>query len=464
MSSETQITEPCGRKRWPFLSRRVVLSALMLLGLMAVVIWRQTADSADIGEPFDVQSVASISIPDDQNAFTYYRRAAQRFVNEPMKMSVDSSPHLLLSANDQEVLEQGFESANDDCRKWLEANRQALDLWRRGSECSQAIEIKPEELGLLKLPETSPPLDLSRLALLEAARLTAKGSPAQAWEWYRATLRCGRHLGMHAGGIGRLVGKLIHDQSEPAILRWSADARLSADDLRRALTDTLAADEMTPPPSETVKFEYLSTCARLKDRFARPSLPDRLRGFPHRLEKAVKLITANWLSQVDRPRYRRTPVVEVGNWELFELDASTPRDAHVCSPAEIDMWCGLSRRAIQDGTQGLLMSGVTIFLQAVDRERTRQAALVLGLALELYHRERGQFPAALQELVEQKYLPSIPVDPFGKGEQFHYRRKVDPKDGVDLWSVWIDGIDQHGTSAAGPEAPGDKVFRISRPR
>ena len=462
MSREDQSTNPGSRPRRPLLRGTIVWPALALLGELAFVIWRQTADSADVAEPFDVQSFAAISIPDDQNAFTYYRRAAQRFVDEKVNLAADPSQRLVLSANDDEVAAKGFQVANDDCRKWLAENRLALDLWQRGSQCSEAIEITPDDLGLLNLPDTRPPRELSRLALLEAARLTAEGSPAQAWEWYRASLRCGRHLGLHAGEIGRLVGLHIHEQSIPPILRWSADARLSAADLRRALADTQAAYEMTPPPSETIKFEYLSTRATLKVSFAQPSLADRLRRFPHRLEQAVKLISANWLSQVDRPRYLRAPVVEVGNWELFELDAKTPHAAN-CAPAEIDKQCGLSRRPMQEATQGLLMPGVTVFLNAVDRERTRQAALVLGLALELYHREHGQFPAALAELVEQKYLPSIPVDPFGKGEPFHYRREADPHQGATLWSVWLDGIDQHGTIPAHPSAPGDMAFQIPRP-
>jgi hypothetical protein len=512
MSSEDQPTHLCTRPRRPLLGREVIWPVLALLGVLALVIWRQTADSADIGEPFDVQSFASISIPDDQNAFTYYRRATQRFVDEPTKAAADPSQRLVFTANVDEVAAKGFQFANDDCRKWLEDNRRALDLWKRGSRCSEAIEITPDELGLLNLPNIRPPLQLSRLALLEAARLTAAGSPAQAWEWYRASLRCGRHLGMQAGEIGRLVGLHIHEQSVPPILNWSANSKLGADDLRRALAGTQAAYEMTPPPSETIKFEYLSARATLKASFAQPSLADRLRRFPHRLEQAVKLISANWLSQVDRPRYLRAPVVEVGIWDLFELDATTPPDfvarsphedvyaarsphaddsarsphegdsarsphaddsarlprgrgADVCTPAEIDKRCGLSRRPMQEATQGLLMPGVTVFLNAVDRERTRHAALVLGLALELYHREHGQFPAALAELVEHKYLPSIPIDPFGKGESFHYRREVDPKQGATLWSFWLDGVDQHGAIPAIPPAPGgDLVFRIERPR
>ena len=107
------------------------------------------------------------------------------------------------------------------------------------------------------------------------------------------------------------------------------------------------------------------------------------------------------------------------------------------------------------------------FIDSTDRERARQAALVLGLALELYHREHGRFPDALDDLVKEKYLKSIPADPFGKGEPFHYRRDSDPRKGAILWSVWTDGIDQGGKLECGFAArsgPGDKIFRIAAPR
>jgi hypothetical protein len=112
------------------------------------------------------------------------------------------------------------------------------------------------------------------------------------------------------------------------------------------------------------------------------------------------------------------------------------------------------------GSQGL-------FVTSTDRERVRRAALELGLALQIFYREHARFPAALDELARGGNLKSIPADPFGKGEPFHYRRESDPRLGAVLWSVWTDRIDQDGKLEADlsrDNPPGDKVFQIRTPR
>jgi len=188
-------------------------------------------------------------------------------------------------------------------------------------------------------------------------------------------------------------------------------------------------------------------------------------GYPERVQESLNIVYANWLSQVDRPRFRRK--VTTGQWQFFIPDAETPRDPKILTQEEIEDRIGLARGSIQARLIGLLLPAMTAFVEAVDREQTRQAALVLGLALELYYREHGHFPAKLDELVEAKYLPAIPPDPYGKGEPFHYRREADPKAGALLWSVWLDGVDQAGKTEADPQhadSPGDKVFHIPDPR
>jgi hypothetical protein len=160
-------------------------------------------------------------------------------------------------------------------------------------------------------------------------------------------------------------------------------------------------------------------------------------------------------------------MTKAGRWQLFEPDAETPHDPKILTPAEIEDRIGLNRGSIQARLIALMMPATAAFIEVVDREQTRQAALALGLALELYHREHGRFPAKLDELVQAKYLPAIPLDPFGHGEPFHYRRDTDPSKGALLWSVWTDGIDQEGKIEVEPQredSPGDKIFRIATPR
>ena len=79
-----------------------------------------------------------------------------------------------------------------------------------------------------------------------------------------------------------------------------------------------------------------------------------------------------------------------------------------------------------------------------DRFQTQRAGLLLALALQLYYREHGAFPDRLEELVKSGYLKEIPIDPFGKGEPFRYRRESGPHGSAVVWSVWLDSVDQGG--------------------
>jgi hypothetical protein len=92
----------------------------------------------------------------------------------------------------------------------------------------------------------------------------------------------------------------------------------------------------------------------------------------------------------------------------------------------------------------MVMSGLQAAYEAQDTAQTRRESLLLALALQLYFREHGDFPASLDELVKRGYLKLIPPDPFGNGEPFRYRRESGPNGAAIVWSVWLDGIDQGG--------------------
>jgi len=466
MTTEQRPKRPSIFWRGLFRGWVAVLSAAAFVIVLAGFVLYRFAAARDVGEPFDVRRFVSVAVPDDQNAFTYYREANALFVSEPATAKQGGPQRVGSGDNYEETIEKGWPLVNDDYRHWLTANRAALGLWRRGTECSQALEILPAEQGMFNLPDCGASRHLARLSLLEAARVSAEGSPVETWTWYCAALRSSRHIGMHAATLGRLVGVAVQAICVEPVLRWSARPELTASDLRHALADVLAIDGMTPPVSDNLKAEYLFCLANVEESAAGWSgLPMRLTGYPERMRRALNLIFANWLSQADRPRFLQTPAR--GKWMLFELDPTAPANPKVLSPAEIENRCGLAEQMSEAVMVNLLMPSIVSFFDAVDRERARQAALVLGLALELYHREHGQFPAVLDELVKGRYLKSVPADPFGKGEPFHYRREADSLRGAILWSVWTDRIDQNGKIEVPRDregASGDKIFRIASPR
>jgi hypothetical protein len=364
-----------------------------------------------------------------------------------------------------ETLEKGWPHANPDVRDWLAANEFALEIWHRGTECADAMDIPPADIhetstGLRNFAELR---EFTRLACLKAARMTTQGKSADAWTWYRGALRSSAHVAMHGELIGRLVGIAIYDTTANEVRPWSARPDLSASDLRQALTDAIAVNEMTPPPSDALKGDYLrwrtkadrreavEYSLRYSDYYVGYLAPlSELLGYEERARRTLNLVYANLLSQADRPRFRRSP--RLGTLGLFGRGPLAPVTAKVYSDEEIED--KFLTFAPDLKIAELFLPPKTIF-DTFDGERAKQAALVLGLALQLHYREHGQFPATLAELVKNGYLKSIPPDPYGKGEPFHYRRESGARHGAVLWSVWTDGSDQEGK--------GDRVFKIDAP-
>ena len=122
------------------------------------------------------------------------------------------------------------------------------------------------------------------------------------------------------------------DQAARRILHWSADPRVDAALLRRALNDVLIADALTPPMSETMKLGYLVYLRELEELRATPGeipLPGGPDGWldkavswagvknqvqrarlmasndVERSRRVLRLLHANWLAQVDKPAGER---------------------------------------------------------------------------------------------------------------------------------------------------------------
>jgi len=90
---------------------------LALTATAFAIWWLKSLDGLpDIGEPFDVEAFRAFRIADKQNAFTFLRRADQKLTPGPF-----SSPAVPWSQADPKL------------REWVEAKRQALEVFQRAA-------------------------------------------------------------------------------------------------------------------------------------------------------------------------------------------------------------------------------------------------------------------------------------------------------------------------------------------
>ncbi len=347
MSPIGSTTIPSPLLRTCQMQRRVVIAVAILLCAAAL----RAADGPtrlptipDVGEPFDVKSFISVPFSYRNNAFTSYRHASRSYVAPQNAVKTTHQPGVPIdwasfSKSRDETLEEGWAHANADVRRWLEANEFALEIWHRGTECADAMDIPPADIHLGTTSHTEI-RDFARLAWLKAARVTAQGKPADAWIWHRAALRSSAHVAMHAPLIGPLIGFAIYIGTADFVRRWSARPDLSASDLRQALADAIAVNEMTPPPSDAFKSDYLAWRTK-GDRLAAidaavPNFAPLLSqlGYNERAARILNLVYANLLSQADRPPFRRTAVR--GTLGLFGRGSFAPVNAKVYSDEEIE--------------------------------------------------------------------------------------------------------------------------------
>ena len=114
------------RKRLRQLARvTLVLAICLAVAAAALAIWWSTSLNGlpDIGDPFDVAAFRAFSIPDDQNAFAFFRRANEKLT--PIRSGEGPYP------DDPKF---SWSIANPASREWAGENREALELFLQGAD------------------------------------------------------------------------------------------------------------------------------------------------------------------------------------------------------------------------------------------------------------------------------------------------------------------------------------------
>jgi hypothetical protein len=423
---------------WPLRTRRRRRTAAVLLATIAapIVWWSiQLMGLPDVGEPFDVQAFLSSRIPDDRNAYVVYQEAARRFrTPDPTFKWTPLSFH-----QDPPRPRSAAES-----RRWIEENREAMELFRRGSERPDAQDLIPPTD-----PEWSRMIEalwwFHQLAVLEAGRLDQEGDPAGAWQWYLADLRATYHATLRGTSTARLYAGLRHEELRLRIRDWASDRRTTPAMLRRALDDVVACGAFRPSETHTLRSEYLQLRQwldgprnpgrngphmQLQRFFASRSYrpwPEQMmamadawrfwRGEPERSRRLLKLVFANWLAYESLPTDRR-PAADpnaFGRHVFYAFGPGAPAPARALPPAALVRWLNTAIDLPEIFDWWQMLGGFGFRGYRLNNLGTRARAghreLVLTLARELYRRDHGTDPPGDEALVGP-YLKELPeADP-----------------------------------------------------
>jgi hypothetical protein len=414
------------RKRLRQLARvTFVLAIGLALAAAAFAIWRLNSLNGlpDIGDPFDVAAFRAFSIPDDQNAFTFLRRADEALT--PM-------PGATRAAGVSGVV--SWSEADPKLREWVEANREAIELFQQGAEQSDAANPAGESV-----------VNGQRLALfvlLEGDRRQERGDTAGAWDCYRAVLR----MATHTRRRGSLRQRQDLDAYWDGFLQrrletWAADPRTTIPQLRNALDHVLKSEPRPDWDSFAIKAAYLEMMRaleqpvplltweeigweytyRLGDMQLSPDMVGYLyaaRRFllrePERSRRVLRLLYANYLAHVEHTG-RRKPAArarfhvakQTSGALLYPVSPDAPADARALSPREVARWLVTAN----DIKLRIFVGNNVQWPWSPDRLKDRRAYsdLVLMLAREIYRRERGSLPPSDDALVGT-YLKSLPDD------------------------------------------------------
>jgi hypothetical protein len=275
------------------------------------------------------------------------------------------------------------------------------------------------------------------LALLEGGRRAESGDLAGAWDRYRAVLRMTTHLRRRGGLTVRFFANKFDTNLRERLATWAADPRTTVPQLRVALNEAIDSQPRPEWDALSLKLEYLELMRCLEQsrdpnyqaieehltyRLGNVEVPTDLAVYifaghrfltsePERSKRALRLLFANWLAHVEIPELRQSRLAVRASFTsgnqtttvpLYAVSPQAPAGARVLSPHEVANWLVTINDA-KPFLSGWLWPSVR------NQERRGYRDLVVLLATELYHRERGALPPSEEALVGT-YLHTLPDD------------------------------------------------------
>jgi hypothetical protein len=433
------------RKRLRQLARvTLVLAIGFAVAAAAFAIWWLTSLNGlpDIGDPFDVAAFRAFSIPDDQNAFAFIRRANEKVT--PIRGGA------FVEGPYPDDLKFSWSIAKPRMREWAGENREALELFLQGAEQPDAsLPAGDRTADVL-------PNNLDSVVFLEASRRQENGDTAGAWNCHRAVLRMITHMRRRGGPRQRYWAKRVNRTLQRRLTDWAADPRTTIPQLHTALDEVLKNEPNSAWDIHAIKSGYFDVMREIErpmplsvqqeiegkwtfglgDMALSPTMIEYLeaaRRFllrePERSRRVLRLLCAQYLAHQEAHEMPpRKPAV----WARFSYLISTnpvtkgtikvplypvspkaPAGARALPPQAVAGWLVATLDARLRLVQGHSHYWPWPPDRLADRrgvaDRKAYRELVIMLATGLYRRERGSLPSSDEGLVGT-YLKSLPDD------------------------------------------------------
>lgn len=309
-----------------------------------------------------------------------------------------------------------------------------------------------------------------QLALVRRAQLRMKeGKYAEGWQDLLAAHRLARHIARGGTSIELVVGAVLEDVACQGHLSYLEDGRLTAEQLRGFLKDVQGLPPL-PPYADKVELTERLICLDCIQRIRRgDELPGNEK-MPAHLEGMERIVWEPALRNINQGFDRIVAALRLSHRAerekaLEEIAQELEALAERSRPSPIErllapiqrLWRDPRKYGAEVGirigniTIGLFVSAIQKVQQTHDRGTQRLRNLQVALALAIYQREHGRYPARLEELAP-RYLPAVPDDLF-TGQPLIYRRT---EGGYVLYSVGVNGRDDEGRTY-GEVPPGDDL-------
>ena len=420
-----------------FLLRSAVVLALAIGGLAVFV----SVASRNAAPPDETEFAAPRpDVAPADNAFTYF---------------LEATNHLVDTTNDALFVDfqMGKAPASDELREWIAKNAECLALVKRGTECSICLAPPVETITTLT-PYVNPWLHMMRILETRARLARSDGRFAEAADDVAIGMRFGDLVQKNASSlIVYLVGVSIFSSSAESALELARDPAAPAEALAQLAAELKKVGPFNGGLVEALKAEHRMAI----------NVVDGLGAKRDQRTMAAYLgfKTNRWATWfLNTPysfkpnRTKRELAADHRRWigNSSRIYAEMDRDGS--DPEEPGRFSLLLPNVIGKYLLTILMPSWEKLLETKCRTDGILAGAKLAVACNRFARDKGRWPAELQELVPE-YLNEVPRDPYD-GAPFRYSAEK----GL-VWAVGKNLSDEGGSMRI-PDV--DKADAASRNR